>query len=446
MSNSNFDKPLLPIDLKQINAMSPTARGRFTPSIAAADWQFSGPAGRDPYDKYGRPKLFYPYKVKNNDDWATVTERAKLASPADLIRMNFFGTENDPEVVNWYLMNYVGCVRSRDGSNCSFSEDASPGLIWLPLSPYVQWPPIRKIEPWSCNVVPVTAKKVAKFKADPQAQIFGTGMVIKPGMYVASPQGLRCIVAVNGQEFLFTLVQSNDPQYKPYLGVLMSQPNGIMCGRAEVLGGVWREVADRGKSLRTAAEWEMEILMGLLAGGGKAIQIGIATAGAIDFLLTDKVRKYELHARALIVTLDEMHKLRNTSPVLFDLFVGGLFAEAKKQLGDNIGSSPHATIAGWVIGEVGPEMISGKIDILETAANGMETLAKSLVKSLEKNAKDKAIADYKKDSAAFVNKLQSAGIAYTPGTEAELIAEIEKHPEAIGNALAKIGAAFAAVQ
>jgi len=141
-----------------------------------------------------------------------------------------------------------------------------------------------------------------------------------------------------------------------------------------------------------------------------------------------------------------MHKLRNTSPVLFDLFVGGLFAEAKKQLGDNIGSSPHATIAGWVIGEVGPEMISGKIDILETAANGMETLAKSLVKSLEKNAKDKAIADYKKDSAAFVNKLQSAGIAYTPGTEAELIAEIEKHPEAIGNALAKIGAAFAAVQ
>jgi hypothetical protein len=446
MANSKFDVPLLPIDMKKLDEVSPIQRGKFLPNIGVEDWRFSGPAGRNPYDTYGRPHLFYPYKVTSQDDWSTVTARANLSSPAELIAMNFFGAKDDPAVVNWYLRNYVGCVHSRDGSNCSFSNEAKPGIIWLPLTPYVQWPPIPKIEPWNCNVVPVDGRRASKFKGDKQRQIFGTNMVVRPGMYLMSPQGVRCIVGVNSQEFLFTLVETRNPKYEPYLGVLMSQPNGIMCGRSEVLGGLWGEIGARGASLRAAAEWEMEILMGLLAGGGKVLQIGIATAKGIDFVLSDKVRGFELHFEALTVTLKEMYKLRNTSPVLFEIFIGGLFAEAKKQIGANAASSPNGAIAGWVFGEVGPEIISGRIDLMKTVADGMEKLAKTLAKSLEKNAKDKAIADYKKDSVAFVNRLQAAGVAYTPETEAALIAELEKHPDAIGNALSKIGAAFARVR
>jgi hypothetical protein len=103
-------------------------------------------------------------------------------------------------------------------------------------------------------------------------------------------------------------------------------------------------------------------------------------------------------------------------------------------------------IAGWLIGEVGPDILAGRVEALKYAAAAMKKIASEFGKSLGKAAKDKAIADYKQDRAAFVKHLQSAGIPYSPGTEDELLAEIEKNPEAIGDAMKRIEAAFAAVK
>ena len=141
-----------------------------------------------------------------------------------------------------------------------------------------------------------------------------------------------------------------------------------------------------------------------------------------------------------------MRKLRNTSPKLFQLFVGGLFAEAKKQLGETVLADPSGALAGWVIGEAGPAAIAGRLDALGYVADALEKLAKELGKNLGKTAKDSAVAAYRKDSAAFAAQLQKAGIAFTPGTEQELLAEIEKDPQAIERAMEKISAAFAAAK
>jgi hypothetical protein len=451
MSQGKFDIELKPIDLKKLSVVSPQQRG-YQPTAGVEEWRFSGPAGPNPYSEYREPHLFYPYKVQDNDDWGTVTARAGLESAADLIRMNFFGVDakKDPEVVNWYLLNYVGCVHSRDGDNCSFSAAAHPGRIWLPLKKSLRWPPILKIQPWDCDVHEVQLSMLKKFnlRTSQEANLFGTNTVVRARTYLASPQGLRYIVAANSQFFLFVLVQASSPKHTPFVGKLLIQPNGLLCGRSDVEAGLWQDVAARGASLRAAAEWEMEILIGLLAGAGKAVQVGIATARAIDFLLTDKVRKYELHGKALKVVLEEMYHLRQTSPLLFDLFIGGLFAEAKKQLGANLGAgaSSPGVVVGWLIGEVGPDVLAGRLEALKYAAAAMKKIAGEFSKNLGKAAEDKALADFKTDRAAFVQRLQKAGIPYSPGTEDELLAEIAKNPNAIGNALGRIEAAFAAVQ
>jgi hypothetical protein len=440
-----FAIPLKVIDPQAIKAVAPHAKG-YMPSIGPADWQFSGPAGRDPYDIFGQPHLFYPYKVTSQDDWATVAARAKLKDdPKKLIRMNFFGID-DPAVVNWFLMHYVGCVRTRDGVNCSFSDDARPGIVWLPRSPHVVWPPKPTAAAWDCGIVPVRAGTLVAYKVSKRANIFGTGQVLEAGTYVASPQGLRLILSANSAEILFTLVHASEPKYTPWLNVVMAQPNGIVCGRSELDAGIWRQVADRGQALKRVAEWEMEILMGLLAGAGPALRLGIATASGIDYWLTDKLRKHENLARALITTFFELRKLRNTSPKLFQLFVGGLFAEAKKQLGEAVLADPSGALAGWVIGEAGPAAIAGRLDALGYVADVLENIAKELGKNLGKTAKDNAVAAYRKDSAAFATQLQKAGIAFTPGTEQELLAEIEKDPQAVERAMEKISAAFAAAK
>jgi hypothetical protein len=69
------------------------------------------------------PKGYYPYFVKTGDNWENIATRDGRTFVWDLIRDNF--KTDDPEEVNWYLQNFVGCTVSKDGKNYSFdSTDA----------------------------------------------------------------------------------------------------------------------------------------------------------------------------------------------------------------------------------------------------------------------------------------------------------------------------------
>ncbi len=81
------------------------------------------------------PPESVPYKVSARDSWWTLAERpevkaAKL-SALDLCVYNF-RTRNAAEI-NWYLRNKVGCTQATvDKKNYKFSEDAAPGIVYLP--------------------------------------------------------------------------------------------------------------------------------------------------------------------------------------------------------------------------------------------------------------------------------------------------------------------------
>ena len=65
------------------------------------------------------------------EDWKTVAADFNV-NVEYLLYYNF--QTNDPDVVNWYLRNYVGCKKSRDGLNWAFSADMNPGLIYIPTA------------------------------------------------------------------------------------------------------------------------------------------------------------------------------------------------------------------------------------------------------------------------------------------------------------------------
>jgi hypothetical protein len=70
------------------------------------------------------------YRVKDGDSWESVAARFFLDTK-DLIRYNFM-TDN-PDEVNWWLRNYVGCKDVSDsGNNYMFSRCANPGIIFIP--------------------------------------------------------------------------------------------------------------------------------------------------------------------------------------------------------------------------------------------------------------------------------------------------------------------------
>lgn len=66
------------------------------------------------------PKGYYPYVVMTGDNWEKIALRDSRTHVWDLIRDNF--QTDDPEEVNWYLQNFVGCTVSKDGKNYSFSS------------------------------------------------------------------------------------------------------------------------------------------------------------------------------------------------------------------------------------------------------------------------------------------------------------------------------------
>lgn len=86
------------------------------------------------------PKGAREYKVKDTDDWWNIAAREKL-DPWELIKFNF--RTHDPEEVNWYLRELVGCRHTKDGRNFAFiGADRSKGKIYLPVLPPPPPPPV----------------------------------------------------------------------------------------------------------------------------------------------------------------------------------------------------------------------------------------------------------------------------------------------------------------
>ena len=76
-----------------------------------------------------------PFKVTASDNWWKLAARPEVKaaglSAMDLCAFNF-QTRNAMEI-NWYLRNKVGCTKTTsDRKNYLFSDDASPGIVYLP--------------------------------------------------------------------------------------------------------------------------------------------------------------------------------------------------------------------------------------------------------------------------------------------------------------------------
>jgi len=83
------------------------------------------------------------HKVQDGENWWKLAEKYGRQDPWDIIQFNF--NTHTPEEVNYYLAKLVGCTRSNDGKNFSFSSADSPGIIYIPprswtpsLGPYLK--------------------------------------------------------------------------------------------------------------------------------------------------------------------------------------------------------------------------------------------------------------------------------------------------------------------
>ena len=86
------------------------------------------PRGWHAMRNYGIP--YRPRDKPVQEDWGSVARKFGV-DVKELIHFNFLTT--DPDEVNWYLRRHTGCKKvSPSGNNWMFSNDANPGIIYIP--------------------------------------------------------------------------------------------------------------------------------------------------------------------------------------------------------------------------------------------------------------------------------------------------------------------------
>jgi hypothetical protein len=70
------------------------------------------------------------HRVQTGDSFVSLASQYGFSDPWDIIRFNY-GTK-DPEEVNWYLRELVGCTKSKDGMNYSFDSSDKFGTVYIP--------------------------------------------------------------------------------------------------------------------------------------------------------------------------------------------------------------------------------------------------------------------------------------------------------------------------
>ncbi len=85
---------------------------------------------KNPRRVFPPPGTVQRHRVKTGDNWWSVGKIYGFSDPWDMIGFNY--NTRDPEEVNWYLQELVGCTRSSDGKNYSFDSSDRFGIIYIP--------------------------------------------------------------------------------------------------------------------------------------------------------------------------------------------------------------------------------------------------------------------------------------------------------------------------
>ncbi len=70
------------------------------------------------------------HRVQTGESFVSLASKYGFSDPWDIIRFNY-GTK-DPEEVNWYLRELVGCTKTKDGMNYSFDSSDKFGTVYIP--------------------------------------------------------------------------------------------------------------------------------------------------------------------------------------------------------------------------------------------------------------------------------------------------------------------------
>jgi hypothetical protein len=142
------------------------------------------------------------HRVKTGDSFVSLAARYGFADPWDIIQYNY-GTKN-PEEVNWYLQELVGCTKSKDGINYSFDSSDRFGIVFIPPK---GWRPGQQVETHayaSYKETPPTRSSMPDVPYINEAQV---RQIFRDRIFLVGDASLRVPVEYNYGNIIYVRMQ-----------------------------------------------------------------------------------------------------------------------------------------------------------------------------------------------------------------------------------------------
>lgn len=269
-----------------------------------------------------------------------------------------------------------------------------------------------------------------------------TSLTLKSGEIYPTTMGKRVIIEVTKDRVIF--VEQLNTQKSP--AFYIQTPHGFHLNWLDVIR---RDAANKTAGAVILAEWEVQFLVGVVAGGSWK---GLAAVIGVDILeesmTQKKTRATKEAVRVLQILLAFRKDLRAVAPtltnVISDLMWMTLLRGQQQFLVSEMAKDPKvaARAAGTIAAQLGKQAMDQRLTVTsfiwtilsQVGIKATLTVPAALSKTVEKLSTS--------DSASIVtnieNALKTVDVILSPAEKAEIIKEIEANPVKIASLFAKM--------
>jgi hypothetical protein len=266
------------------------------------------------------------------------------------------------------------------------------------------------------------------------------GSLFVGGIWGAVTAGQN-VMASDGMRFIWSVDPLNVIYYQK--GKFYTQ--AAQAFAAEIRTAPFVEAGRRALFMARAAEAEMKLLTGILAGSGTAGFAIVIGTEVLGFVVenSDQFKTWQVQLSAV---LKARKYLKLFAPTIydkvFDAVLHRLYKDVKSKLPEAVTPDTISFGVGVIVGSVGKKVAQGKFSLLSLIWVIIEQLSVRFTLSVLPEAFTVTGTEYRKISGQIISKLREAGIVIHEADVKRMIEEVRLHPQEIKKAYQMLKEAF----
>jgi hypothetical protein len=192
--------------------------------------------------------------------------------------------------------------------------------------------------------------------------------------------------------------------------------------------------------LATVAEFEMKVIMGIIAGASGAGFFAIVGTEVAEFYKQNR-KNFGKWSRMLTAVMEVRATLKRIAPTLYDKVFNAVLLRLLGKIPEGVPEAV-AFAVGVILGHAGKALWKGKFNEFSVLMEVLKQLVLRFVTSVAPVAAKLALADLQKFEADFIQTMKDEGVSISSADVKQIGEEVQKHPREMKEAFDKLKTAF----